>query len=200
MKLKSLIISALAAISMTATSPAVFAADGNGDADNTTTHGHFTWGASAGSSIDMSGNDMASVDIAAMLGYRRGWIKFLGLGAEMDIMVNNSCRSFPIYATLRTNFQSRPSLLFLDTRLGISVNYLPDDYSQTGAYGFIGLGFNLASGKKFASHMVIGYTFKERKDYSVLYNSPHDDSAEPTLETLRTKSLHMATVRLGITF
>ena len=200
MRFKSFITPVLAVIFMTALSPSVFAAGSNGETDTAATRGHFTWGACAGSSIDMSGNDMASVDIAAMFGYRRGWLKFLGVGAEMDIMVNNSCRSFPIYACLRTNFRRRPSLLFLDTRLGISVNYLPDDYSQTGAYGFIGIGFNLARGKKFASHMVIGYTYKERKDYSVLYNSPHDDSAEPTLETLRTKSLHMATVRLGITF
>ena len=84
----------------------------------------FTWGADAGASIDLSGNDMSAVDFNAVFGMSRGWINFLGLGVEADIMISNSCRSYPIYVNFRTNFQNKPSLLFWDVKLGTSLNYL----------------------------------------------------------------------------
>ena len=34
----------------------------------------FTWGADAGASIDLSGNDMSAVDFNAVFGMSRGWI------------------------------------------------------------------------------------------------------------------------------
>lgn len=151
-------------------------------------HGHFAWGAEVGGSIDMSANDMSTIDFTALLGYRRSWIKFLGAGVGMDIMVSNSCRSFPIFANLKTSFSNRPQLLFMDVRAGISINYLPDDLTQTGAYAFAGVGFNLASGKKFASHLTLGYSFVDRRD--VNHNEHHLDFSP----------LHYASVRLGIAF
>lgn len=151
-------------------------------------YGRFTWGGEVGGSIDMSANDMSTIDFTILLGYSRSWIKFIGAGAGMDIMLNNSCRSLPIFANLKTSFSSRPRLLFMDLRAGISVNYLPQDLTQTGAYGFAGLGFNLASGKKFASHLTIGYSFIERRN--VDYNEHH----------IEFPSLHYASVRLGIAF
>ncbi len=154
----------------------------------TSDHGHFAWGAEVGGSIDMSANDMSTIDFTALIGYRRSWMKFLGVGVGMDIMVNNSCRSFPIFANLKTSFSNRPQLLFLDLRAGISVNYLPDDLTQTGAYAFAGIGFNLASGNKFASHLTLGYSFVDRRD--VNYNEQH----------IGFSPLHYASVRLGIAF
>ncbi len=151
--------------------------------------GAFAWGAEAGGSIDMSGNDMSSIDITASFGYKRGWIKFLGVGAEMDIMLNNSARSFPVYASLKTNFRNRPSLVFMDLRVGVAANYLPNDFQQTGAYAFGGLGVNLARGKSFTSFLVIGYTFKQFEDI-------HFENGD----LLPMSDLHMASVRLGITF
>lgn len=151
--------------------------------------GKFAWGAEAGGSIDMSANDMSSIDLTASFGFSRGWIKFVGIGTGVDIMLNNSCRSFPTYISFKTDFSNRPSLLFMDIRGGFSINYLPDDKPQTGAYGFGGIGINLARGKKFTSHIVIGYTLKQRKDFL------SDEG-----RTVRTKDLHLATVRLGIIF
>ena len=149
----------------------------------------FAWGAEAGGSIDMSGNDMSSIDISESFGFKRGWINFLGLGAEIDIMTNNSARSFPVFLSFKTNFRNRPTLLFIDLRAGLSANYLPNDYQQTGNYAFIGLGINLARGKSFSSHMVIGYSYKEYRDIVT-----RED------ETFRMNDVHSATVKLGITF
>lgn len=149
----------------------------------------FAWGADAGGSIDMSGNDMSSVDLSASFGFKRGWINFLGLGAEIDIMLNNSARSFPVFLSFKTNFRNRPTLLFLDFRAGLSANYLPNDYQQTGAYTFVGVGFNLARGKSFSSHLVVGYSYKEYRDITT--------RAE---EIFPMKDVHCATVKLGITF
>lgn len=149
----------------------------------------FAWGADAGGSIDMSGNDMSSIDLSASFGFKRSWINFLGLGAEIDIMLNNSARSFPVYLAFKTNFHSRPTLLFLDLRAGLSANYLPNDYQQTGAYAFVGLGFNLARGKSFSSHLVLGYSYKEYSDITTREE-----------EIFQMKDVHCATIKLGITF
>lgn len=148
----------------------------------------FTWGAEAGASIDMSGNDMSTLDVAVVMGLRRGWINFLGVGVEADIMVSNSCRSFPLYAELRTNFVNRPTIAFWDIKIGASLNYLEHNHQQTAVYGFTGVGFNLARNSKFSSHMIIGYTFRQRK---TLVGSEM---------THHFKDLHYASVRIGVCF
>lgn len=152
-------------------------------------HGTFAWEAEAGGSIDMSANDMSAVDIAASFGYKRGVIKFLGIGASMNVMVNNSARSFPIYLAFKTNFRRRPSLVFMDFRCGVSLNYLPNDYQQNAFYGMLGLGVNLAQGKKFSSYLVLGYTFKQ-----------FDDIETSSGSQIKLNDIHSACVRLGVTF
>lgn len=156
---------------------------------NKTLHGTFAWEAEAGGSIDMSANDMSAIDIAASFGYKRGVIKFLGVGAAMNVMVNNSSRSFPIYLAFKTNFRRRPSLVFMDLRCGVSLNYLPNDYQQNAFYGMLGLGINLAQGKKFSSYLVIGYTFKQ-----------FDDIETSSGSLIELDDIHSACVRLGVTF
>lgn len=151
--------------------------------------GAFAWEAEAGSSIDMSGNDMSSLDIGASFGYKRGLIKFIGVGASMNVMVNNSARSFPIYLGFKTNFRQRPSLVFLDFRGGVSLNYLPNDYQQNGFYGMVGLGINLAQGKKFSSYLVLAYTYKQFENIETSSTS-----------YIRLDDIHTATVKLGVTF
>lgn len=148
----------------------------------------FTWGADAGASIDLSGNDMSAVDFNAVFGMSRGWINFLGLGVEADIMISNSCRSYPIYVNFRTNFQNKPSLLFWDIKLGTSLNYLEHNHQQTGLYGATGLGINLARSSKFSTHLIIGYTYRERKTVVGEEMTHHF------------KSLNYATVKIGVLF
>ncbi len=163
-------------------------AAGSADNEFMTSRAVFTWGASAGASIDMSSNDMSTVDFDITLGFRRGWINFLGLGLGADIMVSNSCRTFPLYAELRTNFLNHPTIGFWDFKAGMALNYLEHNHQQTGVYAFTGPGFNLARSRKFNSYILIGYTFVQRRPI----NGPemyHDFG-----------SLHYATVKIGVSF
>lgn len=148
----------------------------------------FAWGADAGASIDLSGNDMSTIDFNAVFGMSRGWIDFLGLGVEADIMTSNSCRSYPIYVNFRTNFLNKPSLLFWDVKIGASLNYLEHNHQQTGIYGATGLGINLARSSKFSTHLIIGYTYRERK--TVVGDEM----------THHFKSLNYASVKIGVLF
>lgn len=148
----------------------------------------FTWGADAGASIDMTDNDMSTVDFDIYFGMRRRWIDFLGIGVGADIMVSNSCRSFPLYAAFRTNFVNRPTIAFWDLRLGVALNYLEHNHQQTGLYGFTGVGFNLARSRRFSSHILLGYTYRERRRI-VGPEMEHDFG-----------SLSCATVKIGVVF
>lgn len=148
----------------------------------------FAWMAEAGSSIDLSANDMSSIDITAAFGLRRGVLNFAGVGLGANIMISNSCRSYPVFAIVRTNFTPKNDLVFLDVRGGLSLNYLYDNVTHTGAYAAVGLGVNLARGRKFRSYIVAGYEFMGRGDVSVGESTVHYSS------------LHIAAVRLGISF
>ena len=147
-----------AAIVLLATSARAQAAD---NSDTAAIRPAFTWGASAGASIDMSGNDMSTVDFEISFGMRRGWINFLGIGA---------------------------TLAFWDIKLGASLNYLEHNHQQTGIYGFTGAGFNLARSSKFASFILLGYTFRQRRKV-VGHEMAHDFH-----------DLHYATVKIGVSF
>lgn len=149
---------------------------------------HFCWGAEFGSGIDMSGNDMSSIDFNAGFGMRRSWISFLGIGAGANIMVSNSCRTYPLFVCFRPSWPKLTKLLFLDIRGGAALNYLPNNASQTTPYGAFAVGINLARGKSFNSYILCGYSFIDRNDVTV------DERVTPY------KPLHMAIVRLGIAF
>lgn len=148
----------------------------------------FTWGASFGSDIDLTGNDKSDVSLDAYFGVRLPAVQVLGVGAGIDVPVSNSWRSYPVYAILRTNFLKRPSLCFLDARGGLSVNLLEYNQKQTGGYASVGVGFQLASSSKFSSHLILAYSFFSRSDYA------HGD------ESVKVNDLHMATMRIGISF
>lgn len=150
--------------------------------------GRFAWGADVGASIDMSGNDMSGLNFSAIFGLSKQWMQFLGAGVQADIAVNNSCRSYPIFAELRTNFTNRPSICFWDVKAGISLNYLPDNVTSSGAFLSTGLGIHLARSSKFTSHIIVGYSFRERKN-----------ATDPTTEHPY-PDLHYATVKIGIQF
>jgi len=149
--------------------------------------GAFSWGADAGASIDMTGNDLSTIDFSAAFGYKRGWINFLGVGAGVDFPVSSSPRAYTFFASFHTNFTNRPTLLFLSARCGLSVNYLPCDNRYTGSYAGIGLGINLARSDKFVSYIIFGCTFRQR-----------DVTVAETGE--RFSDLHYASVKLGISF
>lgn len=147
----------------------------------------FAWGADVGASIDMTGSDMSDVNFCAYFGMKRGWINFVGIGAEADIVTSNSCRSYDLFASLHTNFVNRPTLFFWPVRVGVALNYLEHNHQQTGLYASTGLGINLARGKSYCSYMTIGYTYRQRS--KVIGELTHNF-----------KDLHYATVKIGISF
>ena len=148
----------------------------------------FAWGADLGVSIDMSANDMSSIDLSLAFGMRRGWINFLGVGAQGNVMVSNSCRSFPVFLQFRTNFTDRPTRVFWELKGGLSLNYLEHSHRQEGIYGSTGVGVKLASTSKFSSHLILAYSYLQRKRI-VGAEMTHDFT-----------DLHYATVKLGVVF
>ncbi|MDE6161416.1 MAG: hypothetical protein K2F77_07135 [Muribaculaceae bacterium] len=155
----------------------------------------FAWGAQLGGAIDMSGQNMSSIDFYGIVGMRYKWIKLFGVGVGADIMVSNSCRSYPVFASFRTDFLSkRRGLLFLDTRAGIANNTFPGSVQRTGFYGYAGLGINLATGRRFASFMSLGYTMVQR-GYVTVDGGPDMPSERNFLP-----HLHCASVSFGVVF
>ena len=148
---------------------------------------HFCWGAEVGGSVDMSGNDMSSFDFNASFGMKYRWIKMLGIGAGADIMVSNSCRTYPVYVDFKTDFSTMPGLLFMNLKAGVGMNYMEQNAHAAGAYVFAGMGVNLARSSRFTSYMLLGYTFNQRPD-----------ATDP--EPFTRPDLHLATIKLGITF
>lgn len=153
--------------------------------DNTV---YFAWGADAGTSIDLTGNDMSAINFNAVFGMRRSWINFLGAGVGADISISNSTRSYPIFLEFRTNFRQRPSLVFFDVRAGMAYNQLEHNHNQFGVFVNTGPGINLARSSKFCSYISLSYTFKQRKKV-VGTEMTHDF-----------KNLHFVTARIGVTF
>lgn len=150
--------------------------------------GHFAWGAEVGGSIDMTSNDMSTINANAFFGYRNSWIDALGAGAGINVTVNNNCRMFPIYALFRTSFTSRPSLLFMDLRVGTAVNSVDSHASHARFYCAPGIGFNLARSNKFCSYITLSYQYNGMK-YYMKEDVRHNIS-----------SLSLASVQLGICF
>lgn len=149
----------------------------------------FAWGVELASNIDMGCDDMSSLAFDAYFGYRAPVFPILGAGAGVNVPLSNSARSIPLFAILRTHFTPSNSLIFMDVRGGLSVNYLENDKRQTGAYASASVGINLARGASFMSYLMAGYSFYERRDY---FDYNRDKVILP--------SLHLATVRFGISF
>ncbi len=168
---------------------------------------HFTWGADLGTGIDMTTSDMTFVDLHAYLGYKSRAVRFAGIGAGINTMMNNSSRSYPVYAMLRTSFSAMPRLCFMDLRLGAAFNNFYEFKSQTDLYASVGLGITLASGRRFSSHLIIGYTFMPVRNLrpkvsAVAPPEGADAVAEPlpVNEPRPIPDLHYASIRIGCAF
>lgn len=148
----------------------------------------FTWGADIGSSIDMSGNDMSSVDVGAYFGYRNSWIRTVGAGAAIHSSLGNNNTFIPIYAIFRSSFTSKPSLCFVDIKCGYSFNNLGSVSTQSGFFGGLGVGFNLYSNSKFKSHIILAYNYFKLKPYNNIEKPMGNDN-------LQTVAIH-----IGISF
>lgn len=149
-------------------------------------HG-FTWGAEVASGIDMGGDNMSTLNISALIGYRTAWIDFAGIGAGIDMMMSNSCRAYPIYAIMRTSFAPHRKLFFAEMRGGVAYNQATDVPDRTNLFLQPGVGIYLATGKTFASYLALSYTYNDMTFYG--------DKKDTLVH-----GLNMATITLGVTF
>lgn len=149
---------------------------------------HFVWGAEAGGAIDMTTNDMSTLNLDAFFGYTNSWLDVAGIGAGIHMMVSNSCRSFPVYGIFRTSFSSKPRLCFMDLRAGCVINNVNYDTTRSRLYLSPGVGFNLARGRTFTSYVTLSYEYNGLDAYEKdgIHHSIH--------------GLSMALVRIGISF
>ncbi|MGM9852995.1 MAG: hypothetical protein ACI30N_03385 [Muribaculaceae bacterium] len=148
----------------------------------------FAWGAELNGGVEMSGHDMSTIGIGANFGLEYKWLRFLGVGAEANIMVDNSSRVFPLAVIFRTDFSQRRRLCFLDLRGGIALTYFKNEKESTQGYGSASVGFTLASGRTFASFLSVGYSYIGR-DRCMQRGTEHD-----------CRGMSYATIRLGISF
>lgn len=159
----------------------------------------FAWGADTGGAIDLSGHDMSTADIDAYFGLRTPLFTMLGVGAGINMPVNNSRREFPVYAIARTSFTPRPQPVFFEMRAGAVFNTHPDYESSTDLFLSPGIGFRLAYGRAFTSYLTVGYHYnglRTRTPDSAgsLTADLGDDLSNPI------RGIHAAVVRFGITF
>lgn len=146
---------------------------------------NFGWGIDAGTSIDVSGHDMSTINFDAYFGYKDRYIDIAGFGAGIHMMVSNSCRYFPLYGVIRTGFSSKNSLCFLDFRAGVAIDNLNDGSTQTVPYINPAVGFNLATGAKFKSYLIVGYIYNGMKSFG---------------DTSIAGGLSMINFRIGVSF
>ncbi len=155
----------------------------------TENHCKFTWGADAGASVDVVGNDMSTLALNAYFGWQNPYVDIMGVGAGIDMMVSNNARAFPLFGILRTSFRDKPSLCFMDLRFGAVLNEMWDTSRKCAVYASPGVGFNLAFSKKFKSYIIISYTYNGLKFTSA--------DADP-IDTFN--GLHSVDARIGISF
>ena len=147
----------------------------------------FTWGAEVASGIDMGGDNMSTLNVSALVGYRTAWIDFAGVGAGVDMMMSNSCRAYPIYAMLRSSFAPRQKLFFAEMRGGIAFNQATGVPDRTNLFLQPGGGIYLATGKNFSSYLTLSYTYNAMTFFG--------DKKDTLVH-----GLNMATISLGVTF
>lgn len=116
-------------------------------------------GAEIGTSVDMTGDDMSSLNLDATAGYRLPWLDYLGIGAGAHVMIANSCRYFPVYAMARTSFAAQPGTLFGELRGGMALNRVHSLKPSTDLYMQPGVGMYLAKSPRFTSQLLLSYIY-----------------------------------------
>lgn len=149
---------------------------------------HFAWGADVSMSIDMSGYDMSTLDAEVMAGYKCSWLRIAGVGVGLSRSFGSGHTFVPVFAVFRSSFRSKPSPLFLDFKAGYSFNTIHDAPTLGDVAASIGMGINLASGRNFKSHIIIGYGFR------------HFSYRHREITGLNAKNISMAQLAFGINF
>lgn len=121
---------------------------------------HFTWGAEAGSSLDLTSHDLSTFDIDVLCGYKNAFIKMAGIGAGIHRSIHSGNNFIPLYAVVRTNFRNRPSLFFFNLQAGYSFNTLSDSGTVGDFYGALGLGINLQQTKMSKTYVILSGSYQ----------------------------------------
>lgn len=123
-------------------------------------YSHFVWGSEIGICADLSGMDMSSFNFDLFAGYRNAFIQTLALGAGVHKSLGNRDSFIPIYVLFRSSFRKKPSLCFLNLRIGYSFNTISNSPTVGDTSCAIGCGFNLSRSKKIQSYILVAYAFR----------------------------------------
>lgn len=129
---------------------------------------HFTWGAEAGASIDLTGFDMSTIDVDVLIGYKNAYLNLLGVGVGVHRNVQSGDNFIPVYATIQTSFRKRPSLLFYSAKVGYSFNTIDSSATYGDLTASMGCGINLSRGRLARSFILLsaGYRYFNDKHMS----------------------------------
>lgn len=150
---------------------------------------HFTWGAEVGSSIDLTGYDLSTIDVDILLGYKNSFIRMAGIGAGVHRSVQRGDNFIPVYATIQTSFRSKPSLCFFSAKIGYSFNSIEDSPTFGDLTSLLGVGFNLSSSRVAKSYILVsaGYRY---------FNQRHIDM----ISSIDRHYIFLARLSLGVNF
>jgi len=151
-------------------------------------YSHFSWGAEIGSSIDLTGNDLSTLNADAYIGYKNKFIRFVGAGVGIHRAFGSGHNFIPIYAIFRSSFRTKPSLFFFHLQAGYSFNTISDSPTFGDVCGSIGVGINLAMSRKFQSHLLLACGFRH-------FNKRHQ-----TTTNIDTSSVALAQIAFGVNF
>lgn len=149
---------------------------------------HFTWGAEAGSSLDLTSNDLSTFDVDVLLGYKNKFIKLLGFGAGIHRSIHTGNNFIPVYAVIRTSFRSKPSLFFLNIQGGYSFNNIADSGLIVDFTSSLGLGINLQQTQVSKSYIIISACYQ------------HFDEVHRKLFDIDSRNITFARLVIGVNF
>lgn len=121
---------------------------------------HFTWGAEAGSSLDLTSHDLSTFDVDLLLGYKNSFIKMAGVGAGIHRSIHTGNNFIPVYAVLRTSFRRTPSLLFMNLQAGYSFNSFSNSETVGDFTGALGVGINLQQSRMSKSYIILSAAYQ----------------------------------------
>ncbi len=121
---------------------------------------NMTWGIELGSSLDMSGHDLSTIDFDMVTGFRNRAIETLGIGTGIHRALGSRNTFIPIYFLCRTSFVPRPTLCFMHFKAGYNFNTINKSPVFGGLNASLGLGFHLSSSRNFTSHIIVAYGFR----------------------------------------
>lgn len=150
---------------------------------------HFTWGAEAGASIDCTGHDLSTFDVDVNLGYKNRLIDILGVSAGIHRSVQNGANFIPVCLVFRSSFRKKPSLFFLNLKMGYSFNTIGDSPTFGDFCSSLGCGINLSRTRRVKTFLIasLGYRY---------FNKRH----QAFVEKLDTHYVYIAQLTFGVNF